>query len=167
MTGLDEREDRIMEVAVVATDWGFDEVASYEAVVKVDSELARLRMVGEFWDKFSDTREQLLKQNDESGMPGADVESDLLAFIDEHFDAEMPVYLAGNSVWNDRRFIAKEWSSLDTKLHHRMLDVSAWKLVFEHKYGKKFTKPDAHRAADDIRGSIDELKYYLKYLTIK
>jgi oligoribonuclease len=42
-----------------------------------------------------------------------------------------------------------------------MLDVSAWKVVFEGKYGKKFTKPEEHRAIEDIRGSIMELKYYL------
>ena len=43
-----------------------------------------------------------------------------------------------------------------------MLDVSAWKVVFEGKFHKKFTKPEAHRAIDDIRGSIEELQYYLK-----
>jgi oligoribonuclease len=43
-----------------------------------------------------------------------------------------------------------------------MLDVSAWKVVFEGKYKKKFAKPEAHRALDDIQGSIQELQYYLK-----
>jgi oligoribonuclease len=42
-----------------------------------------------------------------------------------------------------------------------MLDVSAWKVVFDGKYKKKFAKPEAHRAMDDIRGSIEELQYYL------
>jgi oligoribonuclease len=45
---------------------------------------------------------------------------------------------------------------------YRMLDVSAWKVVFEGKYRKKFTKPEAHRALEDIKGSIEEIKYYLK-----
>jgi oligoribonuclease len=52
----------------------------------------------------------------------------------------------------------------DARLHYRMLDVSAWKVVFEGKYKKKFSKPDAHRALDDIRGSIIELQYYLAKL---
>jgi oligoribonuclease len=43
-----------------------------------------------------------------------------------------------------------------------MLDVSAWKVVMEGKFGKKFAKPEQHRALDDIRGSIEELEYYLK-----
>jgi len=51
---------------------------------------------------------------------------------------------------------------LSKRLHYRMLDVSAWKVVFEGKYGKKFAKPEDHRALEDIRGSIMELKYYLK-----
>jgi oligoribonuclease len=42
-----------------------------------------------------------------------------------------------------------------------MLDVSAFKVVFDGKYGKRFAKPEEHRAIDDIRGSIMELKYYL------
>jgi oligoribonuclease len=162
MTGLNDQEDKILEVAAIATDWDFNEVATYEAVVRVEPELAKTRMVGQFWDKHSTVRDQLLKQNDERGVPSSSVESDLLAFIDEHFASDAPVYLAGNSIWNDRRFIAVEWPSLDAKLHYRMLDVSAWKLVFDNKYHKKFLKPDMHRAADDIRGSIDELKYYLK-----
>ena len=53
------------------------------------------------------------------------------------------------------------WPTLDEKLSYRMLDVSAWKIVFESR-GVKFTKPELHRALDDIQGSIDELKYYLK-----
>ena len=47
-----------------------------------------------------------------------------------------------------------------------MLDVSAWKVVFEGKYKKKFAKPEAHRALDDIQGSIQELQYYLKKVKV-
>lgn len=92
---------------------------------------------------------------------GRTVENELLAFIDEHIGAEK-VLLAGNSIHQDRRFIANEWTRLDARLHYRMLDVSAWKVVFEGKLKKKFAKPEAHRALSDIRGSIEELKYYLK-----
>ena len=72
--------------------------------------------------------------------------------------------LAGNSIHVDRRFIIAKWPKLDAKLHYRMLDVSAWKVVFEGITRKKFAKPDAHRALDDIRGSIAELQYYLAKL---
>lgn len=160
MTGLNPIEDRILEVAVIATDWNFKEIASYEAVKKVGPSLVKTRMVGEFWEKFPEVRSALIEQN-LSGKNGRTVENELLEFIAEHFDTEKPVILAGNSIHQDRKFIDNEWSRLSEKLHYRMLDVSAWKIVFEGKYKKKFAKPEAHRALSDIRGSIEELQYYL------
>lgn len=161
MTGLDPVEDRILEAAVIATDWDFREIATYEAVVKVGPNLMKTRMVGEFWDKFPEVREALTRQNG-TGKNGRTVENELLGFIDEHFDPEKPVLLAGNSIHQDRKFIDNEWPRLSARLHYRMLDVSAWKVVFEGRYKKKFAKPEAHRAMEDIRGSIQELEYYLK-----
>ena len=161
MTGLDPVEDRILEVAVIATDWDFKEIARYEAAKRVESELIDRRMVGEFWEKDPQVKSQLVEQN-ENGRDSQAVEDELLAFIDEHFDAEERVLLAGNSIHQDRKFIEREWPRLDARLHYRMLDVSAWKVVFEGKYRKRFTKPEAHRALEDIKGSIEEIKYYLK-----
>jgi oligoribonuclease len=161
MTGLDPMEDRILEVAVIVTDWDFKEIASYTAVKKVGPRLMKRRMIGEFWETFPEVMAALTTQNGD-GKNGRTVENELLAFIDEHFDKDMPVLLAGNSIHQDRRFIANEWKRLDARLHYRMLDVSAWKVVFEGRYSKKFAKPEAHRALDDIRGSIEELQYYLK-----
>lgn len=160
MTGLDPKEDRILEVAVIATDWDFNEIAAYEAVIKVDVDLVRSRMIGEFWEKYASVRDALIVQND-AGVAGETVEGELLAFIDEHFEADERVLLAGNSIHQDRKFIESEWQRLDARLHYRMLDVSAWKVVFNGKFGKKFAKPEAHRAMEDIRGSIMEMKYYL------
>jgi len=161
MTGLDPIEDRILEVGAIVTDWDFKEIARFEAVKKVGPNLMKQRMVGEFWDEFSDVRDALIAQN-EGGKNGRTVENELLAFIDEYIGTEGKVLLAGNSIHQDRRFIANEWHRLDARLHYRMLDVSAWKVVFEGKFKKKFAKPEAHRAIDDIRGSIEELQYYLK-----
>ena len=160
MTGLDPIEDRILEVAVIATDWDFNEIATYQAVKTVGPSLMKQRMVGEFWEKFPEVRTQLMDQN-QSGKNGRTVENELLEFIAEHFADEKPVLLAGNSIHQDRKFIVNEWPRLDKCLHYRMLDVSAWKVVFEGKYKKKFAKPEAHRAMEDIRGSIEELKYYI------
>lgn len=160
MTGLDEDQDRILEVAVIATDWNFKTIATYEAVKKVGPALMKDRMVGKFWEKFPEVRTQLQKQN-ASGKNGRVVENELLEFVEEHFDTTKPVLLAGNSIHQDRKFIVNEWPRLDAKLHYRMLDVSAWKVVFDGKYKKRFAKPEAHRAMDDIKGSIEELQYYL------
>jgi oligoribonuclease len=161
MTGLDPVEDRILEVAVIATDWDFKEVATYTAVKTVGPNLMKSRMNIPFWDENASVREALMEQN-LGGKNGRTVENELLAFIDEHFEAGKPVLLAGNSIHQDRKFIDNEWKRLSERLHYRMLDVTAWKVVFEGKYRKKFAKPETHRALADIKGSIEELQYYLK-----
>ncbi|HCH34060.1 MAG: oligoribonuclease [Candidatus Saccharibacteria bacterium GW2011_GWC2_48_9] len=160
MTGLDPVDDRILEVAAIATDWDMKEIATYEAVKKVGPSLMKTRMVGEFWEKYSEVREALTAQNAD-GKNGRTVENELLEFLEAHFDANTRVILAGNSIHQDRKFIDNEWPRLSEKLHYRMLDVTAWKVVMEGKYKKRFTKPEQHRALEDIRGSIEELQYYL------
>lgn len=163
MTGLDPTLDRILEVGAIVTDWDFNEIATYEAAVLVGPRLMERRMLkgpaAAFWASVPEARDSLIAQN-KSARSGRTVENELLAFIDEHFD-EKPVVLAGNSIHQDRRFIVNEWHRLDERLHYRMLDVTAWKVVFDGKFNKKFAKPEEHRAISDIRGSIMELKYYM------
>ena len=161
MTGLDPMRDKILEVAAIATDMQLNEIATYEAVVQVDDQLIKSRMVGEFWEKNSATRDALITQNP-SGKPVGEVEKELLAFIDKYFGKT--IYLAGNSIHQDRKFIEREMPELNKRLHYRMLDVSAWKIYFENALKKKFTKPENHRALDDINGSIEELRWYLTFL---
>lgn len=162
MTGLDPAKDKILEVAAIGTDVDLNEIARFEAVVKVPAELMKERMVGEFWDNHSDARDALIAQND-SGKPIAEVEDRLLDFLDQYF-TKQDIYLAGNSIHQDRKFIEREMPRLNARLHYRMLDVSAWKVYFEHARSTKFVKPEAHRALSDIEGSIAELKYYLTFL---
>lgn len=161
MTGLDPAKDKICEIAVIATDMELNPVANYEAVVKVDDKLMQERMVGDFWEKNAKSRDALQAQN-QNGKPIEEVERELLDFIDQNCDKEL--YLAGNSIHQDRKFIENEMPELNKRLHYRMLDVSAWKIYFENALGKKFSKPENHRALDDINGSIEELKWYLTFL---
>ena len=161
MTGLDPAKDRICEIAAIATDMELNEIARFEAIVKVDKKLMDERMVGEFWEKNSKSRDALKAQNEE-GQPIKTVERELLDFLDQNFDEE--IYLAGNSIHQDRKFIEREMPELNKRLHYRMLDVSAWKIYFENALNKKFTKPDNHRALDDINGSIEEFKWYLTFM---
>ena len=161
MTGLEPDKDRILEVAAIATDMKLNPIATYEAVVKVPDELIKSRMVGEFWEQNAKTRDALIAQNT-SGKPIKIVEQELLQFISDHFGKI--IYLAGNSIHQDRKFIDREMPNLSQKLHYRMLDVSAWKIYFEHAKHQKFQKPEHHRALDDINGSIEELKWYLTFL---
>ena len=161
MTGLEPDKDKILEVAAIATDMELNEVARYEAIVKVDENFMKSRMVGDFWEKNHVSRDALIAQN-ETGKPIQEVENELLKFIDRNCTKEL--YLAGNSSHQDRKFIEQEMPKLNERLHYRMLDVSAWKVYFENALKKKFVKPENHRALDDINGSIEELKWYLTFL---
>ena len=166
MTGLIPSNDLILEVAAIVTDWDFKEIATYEGVVRHDEAVIRDKMSqsANFWNDNPSVREALLAQND-AGESSQVIEGQLLKFINQHCADEPKVLLAGNSIHQDRRFIETYWKLLDERLHYRMLDVSAWKVVFEAKFGKKFAKPESHRALEDIRGSIEELTYYLKKIS--
>ena len=162
MTGLSPVDDRILEVAAIATDWDFNEYDTYTAIVKCDEELMRERMVGDFWEKNRASFDALMAQNSKGQAPEI-VEKELLKFVKKNFGDT--VYLAGNSIHQDRKFIENEWPKLNAKLHYRMLDVSAWKIFFENALHRSFAKPENHRALDDIRGSIEELKWYRKMIS--
>ena len=163
MTGLDPEKDRICEVAAIATDMELNQIATYEAVVKVNNDLMKSRMVGDFWEKNRKSRDALIAQN-EHGQPVKTVEKELIKFLNDYFITKGPIYVAGNSVHQDRKFIERAMPELNKRLHYRMLDVSAWKIYFENALDKKFIKPENHRALDDINGSIEELKWYLTFL---
>ena len=137
MTGLDPVYDEILEVAAIVTDWDFTEIATYEGVVRHESEkLSKLLdRNASFWNEHLEARRGLEEQNI-SGKPLAEVERDLLAFCDKHFADEPRILLGGNSIHQDRRFFEQWWQMLSKRLHYRMLDVCAWKVVFEGKYGK-------------------------------
>ncbi|MBO7699082.1 oligoribonuclease [Candidatus Saccharibacteria bacterium] len=172
MTGLVPGKDKILEVAAIATDWKFNEVARYEGVVKVSPRLMKKRMTGEFWKQNKDSYDALMEQN-ASGKPAAEIEKELLQFIDDNFAKQSiagdpkgkgKIILAGNSIHQDRKFIDIEMPKLASRLHYRMLDVSAWKVYFEGALNRKFTKREMHRALDDIEGSIEEMKWYLTFM---
>lgn len=161
MTGLDPINDWPIEVGVIITDWNFKELATFEGAIYYDPAELEQKFVaaGQFWLDNPESKTGLA-QASQNGTSKQKLEDKLLALIDEH-GGEGPVLLAGNSIHQDRAFIRQWLPRLEQRLHYRMLDVSAWKVVFEGKYGKKFAKPESHRALEDIRGSIDELQYYL------
>jgi oligoribonuclease len=162
MTGLDPLEDVILEVAAEVTDFDFKTLASYEAIVKQPRELVIERMGKNIWWKdYPKNRDEFVRKV-EDGKPAGEVQSELIELIEKHFGDE-PAVLAGNSIHNDRAFIKQWWPQLDLKLHYRMLDVSAWKVVMQAKYGIQFEKKEVHRAFDDIQASIAELQHYLEW----
>jgi oligoribonuclease len=164
MTGLDPLGDVILEVAAEITDFNFKTIASYEARVSQPRDVVVDRMrKNTWWADYPENRDDFVSKLDQ-GKSSEAVEQELIALVQEHFGSERAV-LAGNSIYNDRKFVAQWWPSLDLKLHYRMLDVSAWKVFMQGRYGVDFEKTNAHRAFDDIQASIAELQHYLEWFS--
>lgn len=162
MTGLDPTQDVILEVAAEITDFEFKTLDSYETRVRQDHGVVVSRMqANTWWQDYPANRDQFLN-NLGQGKPLKTVEQELIGLVNKHFSDE-PAVLAGNSIHNDRLFIKHSMPSFDLKLHYRMLDVSAFKLLMQGKHGVIYEKPDVHRAFDDIQASIAELQYYLDW----
>lgn len=162
MTGLDPKEDLILEVAAEITNFDLKTLDSYDTIIKQDRPKVVARMQKNIWWKdFPANRDQFIKNLDK-GKAIAEVEQELVDLVDKHFAGELAI-LGGNSIYNDRLFIKQAMPNLDLKLHYRMLDVSAWKVFMMGRFGVEFKKPDIHRAFDDIQGSIAELQYYLDW----
>lgn len=162
MTGLDADQDIILEVAAEVTDFNFKTLANYEAIVQQPKEVVVDRMQkNTWWADYPENRDEFVNKLG-SGKPSQQVEHELIELVEKQF-ANEPALLAGNSIHNDRNFIKKWWPQLDLKLHYRMLDVSAWKVFMQGKYGVQFEKKEIHRAFDDIQASIAELQYYLEW----
>jgi oligoribonuclease len=160
MTGLDVNEHVIIEIAAEVTDWNFQRLASYEAVIQQSEEvLARANP----WARDQHERSGLTERVRTAGRPEQEVVDEFCEFIHAHFGSE-PAVLAGNSIHNDRAFIHRWWPAVEECLHYRMLDVSSWKLVMQGKYGVQFDKNDMHRALDDIQASRAELEFYLAWM---
>ncbi len=160
MTGLNVERDKIIEIAVEITDFNFKTLASYEAVIKQSDEILD-NMVE--WPKQQHGASGLTERVRKEGRPEQEVVHELVGFIKAQFGDE-PAILAGNSIHNDRNFIKQWWPEVDALLHYRMLDVSAFKVLMQGKFGVEYQKKDVHRAFDDIQASIAELQQYLEWL---
>ncbi|MBA3758714.1 oligoribonuclease [Candidatus Saccharibacteria bacterium] len=162
MTGLSPKEDVLLEIAVEVTDFNFKTLESYEARITQDYDVVVDRMQKNIWWRdYPANRDEFLNKLSEGKSVQA-VEQDMLALVSKHWPDEMAI-LAGNSIYNDRLFIKQWMPELDLKLHYRMLDVSAFKVLMQGKYGQVFEKQDVHRAFDDIQASIAELQNYIDW----
>jgi oligoribonuclease len=163
MTGLDPGKERIIEVAAIVTDGHLAELAIGPDLVihQPDEVLAAM----DDWNRTHHTASGLVERVKASAVTDADAEAQLLAFVQAHVPnpKDRPV-LAGNSIHQDRRFIRRYMPRLDARLHYRMVDVSTIKELARRWYpqiiSKQPPKRDTHRALDDIRESIEELRYY-------
>lgn len=163
MTGLNPEDDVLLEVAVEVADFQFKTLGTYEARFQQDRKTVLARMQKNIWWRdYPENRDDFLDKLAE-GKPLEQVEKELITLTRQHFGDE-PAVLAGNSIHNDRNFVKYWLPNFDLKLHYRMLDVSAFKVLMQGKYGVEFEKKDVHRAFDDIQASVAELQFYLDWL---
>lgn len=155
MTGLDVNKEVPIEVAALITDYQFNELASYHAVIRQPQEY--LDGMDE-WNQLHHGKSGLTAQVPNGKAPEL-VETELVSLVGQHFRS--PAILAGNSIGQDRLFIERYFPNLAQKLHYRVLDVSSWKVILNTRYQLKYEKKNTHRALDDIRESIAELSFYL------
>lgn len=161
MTGLNVEIERPIEVACIVTDFAFRELATYEAIIKQPQDILD-RM--DDWNKTHHGASGLLAKVPK-GKDMAVVEKDLVDMIQWYFPGGRDkAVLAGNSIMQDRLFIDKYFKNLAGLLHYRMLDVTSWKIIFKDKLKTEYKKKNQHRALDDVRESIDELKFYLEFV---
>ncbi len=161
MTGLDPERERILEMATLITDGDLEVIAEGpELIVHQSDEL--LDAMDE-WNTKHHGESGLTDRVRASTVSEADAEKATLDFIREHCERRSAP-LAGNSIHQDRRFLVRYMPTLDEFLHYRNVDVSTVKELSRRWYPAEFAaapaKKGSHRALDDIRESIEELRYY-------
>ena len=160
MTGLKPDSDRIIEVALVITDGELNTVA--EAPVWVVHQADEVLDAMDSWNKGTHGRSGLIEKVRTSVQDEATVEAQALAFLQEHVPAKASP-MCGNSICQDRRFLARHMPLLEDYFHYRNLDVSTLKELarrWKPDLMKGVPKEGKHEALADVHESIMELKYY-------
>ena len=162
MTGLDPQRDVIVEIATIVTDDELNVVAEGPDLV-VAAPAAPLAAMEEVVRQMH-TKSGLLDAIHASSLSLADAGAQTLEFIKAHVPERRTVPLCGNSIGTDRRFLATQLPEIEEWLHYRSVDVSTVKELARRWYPDAVKnapeKSGGHRALDDIRESIEELRYY-------
>ena len=162
MTGLQPDSDRIIEIATLVTDSQLAVVA--EGPLLVIHQPDEVLEAMDTWNRSTHKKTGLIDRVRASSMSEADAERVALGFLEKHVPANYSP-MCGNSICQDRRFLARWMPRLEAHFHYRNLDVSTLKeLVRRWKpdAAKGFTKEGKHEALADILESIEELKFYRK-----
>ena len=163
MTGLQPEMDRIIEVAVVVTDANLNTIAEGPVLVvhQVDAVLDGM----DAWNKSTHKKSGLIDKVKASVLTESEVESRIVEFLKEHVPASTSP-MCGNSICQDRRFMARGMPKLEAYFHYRNLDVSTLKELakrWKPEIMSCMKKHGKHEALADIYESIEELKYYREY----
>lgn len=163
MTGLDPDNDVIIEMATIATDGDLNIIAEGPVLAIRQSEEKLLGM--DEWNQTHHSESGLLDRVRKEGVLEREAEAQTLAFIEQYAE-KRTAPLCGNTIWQDRRFLARYMPTLEAYLHYRIVDVSSLKelaLRWRPALLKGFAKKNAHTALADIRESIEELRYYKEH----
>jgi oligoribonuclease len=164
MTGLDIETCQIIEIAAIITDIELNIVAESNAIAIYQSDEIMANM--NTWCQKTHQASGLIERVKESTISVSEAEQAILDFITPHV-AKNASPLCGNSVWQDRKFLAKYMPTLESYFHYRLFDVSAFKIaaaLWKPKLLHQFKKQNNHLALDDIRESISEMGFYRQHL---
>jgi oligoribonuclease len=166
MTGLDTMTDQVIEIATIVTDENLNEIAAGPELV-----IGQPRALMDAMDAWN------TRQHGESGLTArvlasqltvGEAEQQTLNFLRKHVEAGKSP-MCGNSICQDRRFMARLMPELEAFFHYRNLDVSTLKILAQRwapEIAAGFSKESSHRALDDIRDSIAELVHYRETLLV-
>jgi oligoribonuclease len=164
MTGLDPERDYIIEIATIVTDSQLNVLAEGPELVIHQSE-AILEGMNE-WNAAHHAASGLLERVRASAITQAEAERRTLEFVARHVPASASP-ICGNSICQDRRFLARHMPELEAYFHYRNLDVSTIKILAQRwapEVAAAFEKSAAHRALHDVHESIGELVHYRRHL---
>ena len=164
MTGLDPFRDQIIEIATLITDSNLNPVAEGPVIAIYQSEHVLEAM--DDWNRQHHGQSGLLERVRSIDYDEQRAERETLAFL-ELYVAAGKSPLCGNSICQDRRFLARGMPRLESFFHYRNLDVSSLKILAQRwapTVAESFHKQSAHRALDDIKESIAELRHYREHL---
>jgi len=162
MTGLAPDTDRIIEIAMLVTDAELRVLA--EGPVLVLHQPDEVLEAMDSWNKGTHKKSGLIEKVRASRLAEAEAEKLAVEFLREHVAANVSP-MCGNSICQDRRFLARWMPKLESHFHYRNLDVSTLKELvrrWKPEAAKGFSKEGKHEAMADILESIEELKYYRK-----
>ena len=167
MTGLDPLNDRIIEIATIVTDSELKPIAQ-GPVLAVHQPAATLAAMDE-WNRTHHGASGLVARVRESTIDEASAEAQTIAFLEQWcLPGSSP--MCGNSICQDRRFLARWMPSLEGFFHYRNLDVSTLKELARRwapQATAGFRKSARHQALDDILESIEELRFYRERLFVQ
>ncbi|WP_137009902.1 oligoribonuclease [Aquitalea aquatilis] len=163
MTGLNPETDRIIEVAMIATDSQLNVLGQSPVLVihQPDSVLDAM----DDWNKNTHGKSGLIAKVKASTLTAAEAEATLLAFMAEYVPARTTP-MCGNTIHQDRRFMVRWMPQLEEYFHYRNLDVSTLKELCKRwrpEVARGVVKRGKHEALADIEESIEELKYYREH----